>query len=255
MFISRRRNSALDRQYHTDRGQPFCLLHRNGAPVCFGHAGRAGRSWASFTLIELLVVIAIIAILAGMLLPVLNTARERTKKIACVSNLRQIGHALNMYGDNYDRRIPIVNLVSGYTGLSITHLGLGPSQNVGLGKTVLEASPEIYGCPSSKSYLPEKVKADWADESINTYSAYLYRETDNGFNQTLDNNKAKPAVVMDNCNTDDQENNHQWEWTNILFYDLHVKGYANSNTLEEKFTRGNTDTTIDTIWNHADACE
>jgi prepilin-type N-terminal cleavage/methylation domain-containing protein/prepilin-type processing-associated H-X9-DG protein len=61
----------------------------------------------AFTLIELLVVIAIIAILAGMLLPVLGKAKDESVRIRCVGSLKQLGLAMQMYGDDNNSLLPM----------------------------------------------------------------------------------------------------------------------------------------------------
>ncbi len=64
------------------------------------------RSRRGFTLIELLVVIAIIAILAAILFPVFSMARESAKRSKCLSNLRQISTAIQLYKDNWAGSFP-----------------------------------------------------------------------------------------------------------------------------------------------------
>lgn len=59
-----------------------------------------------FTLIELLLTIAIIVMLAGLLFPALIKAKERSKNIMCLNNLKQTGTRLQIYSNDYEMTLP-----------------------------------------------------------------------------------------------------------------------------------------------------
>jgi prepilin-type N-terminal cleavage/methylation domain-containing protein len=129
-----------------------------------GIRSSAGSRRAAFTLVELLVVIGIIAVLVGMLLPTLNRAREQARRANCLSNLRSIGHLVNMYANVFRGQIPIgysgavksgTNYTENYWLLKYDFTGNPQYRFVGLGLLypagfITTSAPEgpLFYCPS-----------------------------------------------------------------------------------------------------------
>jgi prepilin-type N-terminal cleavage/methylation domain-containing protein/prepilin-type processing-associated H-X9-DG protein len=113
------------------------------------------RSRNAFTLIELLVVIAIIAILAAILFPVFAQAKAAAKKISCLSNLKQLGLSVYIYGNDYDDFMP-------------------PSDGDGLKDQTYVFAARL------KPYV--KTNAIWLDPALSYTQGSIQREqNDNGF--------------------------------------------------------------------------
>src|SRR3982750_4884364 len=110
------------------------------------------RRTSGFTLIELLVVIAIIAILAAILFPVFAQAREKARQISCISNLKQIGLAFQMYIQAYDETLPNVATQPSDDGACAPKLSW---YNAGGGWSILVnayiKNGGSYHCPSAES--------------------------------------------------------------------------------------------------------
>ncbi len=111
------------------------------------------RKPRGFTLIELLVVISIIAVLLAILIPSLGKAREKVKDTSCKSNLKNIGLALAMYLDAYDRKLPNTGSANQLLWYDAAGNRYGPHNAVGntyWGVWYWDylKDTKIFGCPS-----------------------------------------------------------------------------------------------------------
>lgn len=106
--------------------------------------GRRGLS-----LVETLVVVAILALLGGIAYAAFGPAREAARRGQCASNLRQLGHAFQMYCEDHGGAEPTVG-----QALEYYDLGLPPAQGLNYFKARYVNNEQIFYCPSYHGDAP-----------------------------------------------------------------------------------------------------
>ena len=119
----------------------------------------------AFTLVEMLVVIAIIAMIAALLLPALSRAQASARATVCLSNLHQVGLALQIYVSDNNNKMPVMRDVSTDPAAAATNTF--PAMNRVLASQL--GNPNVLRCPS-----------DLPDYFAQTGSSYAWNSLLNG---------------------------------------------------------------------------
>ena len=130
----------------------YCLLRLRLVPTL--RAPRYSTPHSAFTLIELLVVIAIVAVLAALLMPALSRAKEYGRATACLSNLHQVGLALQLYVQDNNNRLPAMRDKSLTTTNELPAPDLVLSNHLG--------NVKVLRCPSDTQQIFEKTGSSYS---------------------------------------------------------------------------------------------
>jgi prepilin-type N-terminal cleavage/methylation domain-containing protein/prepilin-type processing-associated H-X9-DG protein len=176
----------------------------SGLPGTRGNQAKRCRSTGTaFTLIELLVVIAIIAVLAALLLPAWARARDSSKSIQCLSQMRQIGLGTRLYADDNDDLFPRSQHSAAAYHQRVWERAL--AQQLGGGSSDTTAWTNLvsrfYNCPAD-------ITARYIDYGLNAWF-----EAVPGFNRV--SSIRKPSSTVGFCEIDSLVNSDHvmpWEW-------------------------------------------